>query len=102
MVHVLRAAVNVGLDVPDVTDFQLGTRGRHHLHDTDGPDAALSVLVELRFLVALRRQHEGIEVVLRAILAEQRERRLEPLLILRSRRIPDLVDAAVLQRGSAS
>ena len=57
------------------------TRRRHDLHDADGADVALGVLVEGRLLEALGREQQRVEAVLRAIFLEQRQGVMEALRI---------------------
>lgn len=82
LVEVLRAGVDVRLDRRDVAHAEHGAGGRHHLHHADGTDVAARGLVERRLLESLCGEHQRGEVVALAVLAEQRERRLEapPLL----------------------
>ena len=61
----------------DVADSQLGAGRRHDLHDADGTDLALGVLIELRFLVALRGEHQRIEAVALAVAAKEGKGLLE-------------------------
>jgi hypothetical protein len=86
-VHVLDAGMDVGLDGCDVAHLHLGAGRWHELHHADGADVAARRLVEPRFLVALRGEHERIERVALAIAAEQREHRLEPLPVRRPSRV---------------
>jgi hypothetical protein len=51
--------VDVGLDLPYVADFHLFPGRRHDLHDADGADMAARRLIDLRFLIALRRSPRG-------------------------------------------
>ena len=54
---------------------------RHDLHDADRADVAPLALIATRLLVALRSQHQRVEVVLRAVLLEEA---ISPLEALRS------------------
>jgi len=50
---------------------------RHDLHDADRAYRTLHVLVQCRFLVTLRGEHHGVEVVLVAVLLKMRDQPLK-------------------------
>ena len=79
LVKILCTRMNVRLGDPDIPDVKLLTCGRHQLHDPDRTDAALRVLIQLRLLKPLGREHQGVEIVLLAILLKIRHRLPETL-----------------------
>ena len=74
---VFHAGMDVGLELGDIADLEVARRRGHHLHDADGADRAARVLVEPRFLVALRRHHDPVEGIAVAVFAEQLQGRAE-------------------------
>jgi len=63
--------------LPDVPDIQALRGFRHDLHDSDGPDRALHVLVEPGFLEALRPHQQVVHLELVAVLLEEPDERQE-------------------------
>ncbi len=77
--------------------------GGHDLHHADRANRALDVLVQRRLLVALRRHQQVVDVVLRAVLLEQLDHRLELLALGVGRgvlRVLDVLEIAAFDRVS--
>lgn len=70
--------MRVLVDTIDPNRFVFGG-GWEHLHNADSTSRGATGLVELRFLIALRHQHQVIEGVGVAVFAEDFDERLETL-----------------------
>ena len=67
--------MDIGLDLSDVTDFEILPGCGHDLHHANRAHGALDFLIQRRFLVPLRRHQQVVDVVLRAVLLEQFDHR---------------------------
>ena len=84
--------MHVRLELGDVADIERARGPGHELHHADRTDRAARVLVEARFLVAERRDHQRIEAVARRVPPKQHDRRLETLPVRLGAHVAQLLD----------